>query len=702
MFPNGRNNRRQSEESWFVGGDLGENTGNSGGTLGNFGEFEHPRETPDPLAFTREKTDGSSLQTLTNPERHHRHQNQQQRQQQRQQQQQQRQPHRRRTRSSCSSEESKSSCWRRKPTISCKVLGFIFVTCIAASLAIPLGLFYAGPNDLSKKENYDRHNAELAAKNAKNVDLDPVVVVVGTSTSASTSTSTGTGTGTLTAVLPSSTPIVVKFKNDIYNISTWKDTTGFNTTFTDATVGGLPIMGLFTNYNNSARPNKYVPVLSKPFDYGNRPIRGVNLGGWLVLEPFLTPSFFEAYDPRLKIVDEHSLIQHVNKTLGPNAVKELLETHYATFINETTFKEIAEAGLDHVRIPYGYWAVKVWPGDGFLGQVSWRYLLRGIEWARKYGLRVNLDLHSVPGGQNGWNHSGRQDVVEWLNGPKGEMYGNRTLEIHQQLATFFSQDRYKDIVTMYGLVNEPRMFSLNATVVNEWTRTAYNIVQKAGFKGTIIYGDGFLGVDSWQGVFPTSDFPNLMLDVHEYTIFDDGLLQMPHAAKINFVCNEWKAQLIRSSSNVTGHGMTFVGEWSQADTDCTPMLNNVGTGARWDGTYMPPGSDPEEFDKASPHRRCPGNGPDCSCEIPASGDISLYPDAYKSFLRDFAEAQMHVFENYGRGFMYWNWDCETFNATQWSYRKSWKLGLMPKVAYERTFDCSEFKDYGIMGLPESY
>jgi glucan 1,3-beta-glucosidase len=27
-------------------------------------------------------------------------------------------------------------------------------------------------------------------------------------------------------------------------------------------------------------------------------IRGVNLGGWLVLEPFITPSIFEYYDAK--------------------------------------------------------------------------------------------------------------------------------------------------------------------------------------------------------------------------------------------------------------------------------------------------------------------------------------------------------------------------------------------------------------------
>jgi glucan 1,3-beta-glucosidase len=27
--------------------------------------------------------------------------------------------------------------------------------------------------------------------------------------------------------------------------------------------------------------------------------------------------------------------------------------------------------------------------------------LKAIQWSRKYGLRINLDLHSLPGSQNG-------------------------------------------------------------------------------------------------------------------------------------------------------------------------------------------------------------------------------------------------------------------------------------------------------------
>lgn len=488
-----------------------------------------------------------------------------------------------------------------------------------------------------------------------------------------------------------------QMKNTIYDVSTWADTKDFNTTFTSQTVGGLPVMGLFSSYEDSAQPNENVPKLSEPFPYGKMPIRGVNLGGWLILEPFLTPSFFDKYEEDLGIVDEWTLTKHVNETEGPQAVKDLLEKHYSTFVIEETFKEISEAGLDHVRIPYGYWAIDVWDDDDqFLPYVSWRYLLRGIEWARKYGLRVNIDLHSAPGGQNGWNHSGRQNVTRWLNGTDGEMYGQRTLDVHKKVAAFFSQERYDNIVTIYGLVNEPRMTALNQTIVREWTVEAYKLVQENGYKGKIVFGDGFVGVDAWKGVYPTQEFPDLVLDVHEYTIFDKNLISMPHSGKINYVCSEWASQLKRSSSNITGHGATFVGEWSQADNDCTLYLNNVNVGSRWEGDFNPGNGDDPVLTPS-----CHGNT-GCTCKE-SNAHPSEYSDAYKTFLLHFAEAQMQVFEENSWGFMYWNWDTETYNSTQWAYKKAREYGIIPKIAYERSFNCSAgTPDYVALGLPETY
>ena len=276
------------------------------------------------------------------------------------------------------------------------------------------------------------------------------------------------------------------------------------------------------------------------------PIRGVNLGGWFSLEPFITPSMFNSYDSKLGIVDEYSLTQH----LGPSDAAKTLEQHYSQFMNEQTFQDVQAAGFDHVRIPYSYWAVTTYPGDPYVPKISWRYLLRGIEYARKYGLRVNLDLHAVPGSQNGWNHSGRQGSVGWLNGTDGALNAQRSLDLHTQLSAFFAQPRYDNVVTIYGLVNEPKMTVLPEQDVLDWTTKAIDIVRKNGVKQTITFGDGFLGLPNWQGKLAGID--NLVMDAHQYVIFNVDQIAFSHQTKINFACSGWSSQMSQSINTATG------------------------------------------------------------------------------------------------------------------------------------------------------
>ena len=68
---------------------------------------------------------------------------------------------------------------------------------------------------------------------------------------------------------------------------------------------------------------------------------------------------------------------------------------------EQDFAEIAGAGLNWIRLPIPYWAIETWPGEPFLAKTAWKYVLLAFKWARKYGLRVLLDLHTIPGSQNG-------------------------------------------------------------------------------------------------------------------------------------------------------------------------------------------------------------------------------------------------------------------------------------------------------------
>jgi glucan 1,3-beta-glucosidase len=84
------------------------------------------------------------------------------------------------------------------------------------------------------------------------------------------------------------------------------------------------------------------------------------------------------------------------------------------------------------------------------------YFLKAIEWARKYGLRINLDFHALPGSQNPWNHSGRLGSVNVLNGPMGLANAQRSLDYIRIIAEFISQPQYSSVVTMFGITNEPQ------------------------------------------------------------------------------------------------------------------------------------------------------------------------------------------------------------------------------------------------------
>jgi glucan 1,3-beta-glucosidase len=160
-------------------------------------------------------------------------------------------------------------------------------------------------------------------------------------------------------------------------------------------------------------------------------------------------------------------------------------------------------------------------------------------------------MHGAPGSQNGWNHSGQSGTAKWLNGPDGERWGQRALDVHNQLSQFFAQPRYKNVVTMYGLVNEPMMLKLEIEPVLEWTTKAAELVSKNGIRQHIVFGDGFLLLSRWKTMLQDTGH-NFVLDTHQYTIFNNDLVRLKHQEKLEFVCKDW-VKLIKDS-NTKGTG----------------------------------------------------------------------------------------------------------------------------------------------------
>ena len=76
-------------------------------------------------------------------------------------------------------------------------------------------------------------------------------------------------------------------------------------------------------------------------------INGVNLGNWLVLEKWMKPDLFEAFQAE----DEISL----HRNMEQESLEKHLKAHRDSYITREDFANIAAHGMNLVRIPVPSW-----------------------------------------------------------------------------------------------------------------------------------------------------------------------------------------------------------------------------------------------------------------------------------------------------------------------------------------------------------
>lgn len=97
----------------------------------------------------------------------------------------------------------------------------------------------------------------------------------------------------------------------------------------------LPLLALFFSPSPSRADN---PIASS-FPYGSQTIRGVNLGGWLLMEPWITPAIFDNTGNNA-IVDEWSFCAYQSRSTALT----VLQNHWSTFYTVSDFAYIQQAG----------------------------------------------------------------------------------------------------------------------------------------------------------------------------------------------------------------------------------------------------------------------------------------------------------------------------------------------------------------------
>ncbi len=283
-------------------------------------------------------------------------------------------------------------------------------------------------------------------------------------------------------------------------------------------------------------------------------LRGVNLGGWLVLEKWMTPSLFQG----LQATDETTWCVELR-----TAATERLQRHWASFITEDDFRWLSSIGINAVRIPVGFWIFgPPYPHHWKYGSHSFpfvqgglAYLDRAFEWAKKYGIVVLLDLHAAPGCQNGFDNGGMHGVLEWHT--KDE-YIKYSLSILERLA-----ERYGKHPALIGIqvLNEPR-WDIPTQFLKDYTENAYWKIRQHCKKDevAVVFQEGFRSHREYHHFMREPQFSNVVYDIHRYQCFDQADKDMDIYGHIKKSAIDWKNEADDIINQLKL--WTYVGEWS--------------------------------------------------------------------------------------------------------------------------------------------
>lgn len=441
----------------------------------------------------------------------------------------------------------------------------------------------------------------------------------------------------------------------------------------------------FSNNGSSVQTNSTVNItsfsnVSSPFGYTNGNTsnsfhyRGVALGGWLLLEPWITPLLFNATIPASgntseMAVDEYTFCQ----VLGKDEALKRLHNHWTTFYNESDIQDIKNYGFNMVRVPIGYWAFEMLPDDPYVPGAR-EYLDKVINWLHKYDLKVWIDVHGVPGSQNGFDNSGRflNNTPGWQNSTENIDLSHRVLrKIYTRYGSSEFYSKYGDTILGIEVVNEPMGPKLNMTQVEDFYEKSYKDARVySDTNNTIVFHDAFQPAGYWDPFLnSTGSEPgrlknyNILIDHHHYEVFSAGELNSTISTHLNNIRNYAMGIQREEQSHPA-----VVGEWSAALTDCTPWLNSVHFGTRWEGTF--------------PYTNKPINNKYLG-KCANINNWETWSKQHKRFTRKYIEMQLDQYESKMNGWIFWTYKTE--NSIEWDFKKLAKYELFPQPFSKRQY-----------------
>lgn len=212
-------------------------------------------------------------------------------------------------------------------------------------------------------------------------------------------------------------------------------------------------------------------------------IQGINYGNLLIQEGWMSVN---SLGPKLNedgsyvkinsegVIEEYEEVYQEeldlalknNPNLNQEKINELWSIYYKSYCQEIDFQNIKEIGLNTIRLPMYYRNFLEGEDDKLvLKENAFEFIDYFLENAKKYDLKVILDMHGVVGGQSGNEHSGTRRTEFWTN----EVYQKEMCDLWKNIASYYLNER-KDLastILAYDLINEPAI-DKKVTTKREW------------------------------------------------------------------------------------------------------------------------------------------------------------------------------------------------------------------------------------------
>ena len=244
-------------------------------------------------------------------------------------------------------------------------------------------------------------------------------------------------------------------------------------------------------------------------------LRGINLGGWMLQEPYLF-QFTGAAD------SQHEFKEKLVEFIGQENTDNFYNAWYENFITQGDVDSLASHGYNSIRLPmhYDLFTLPI-QDEPVSGENTWIDLGFSmvdnlLDWCESNNMYLILDLHAAPGGQGFGS-----DINDYNpNLPslwESEENKNKTIALWGKLAERYSDEPW---IGGYDLLNETHWDLAENELRNFYIDVTNEIRQYDQNHIIFIEGNGY--ANDFSGLTPPWD-DKMVYSFHKYWSFNDSL-----------------------------------------------------------------------------------------------------------------------------------------------------------------------------------